>query len=244
MVRHDRRIRTREPTSALGARGVAKRVGAVSRHLPAFGDRLLDLGCGDGAYTVELARGYVRVDAVDVEPESLSEFGERIAGTELEHRVGVHKMSAESLAFEANSFDRVTAFEVLEHLEDLESGLAEVRRVLRPGGAFSLTTPNRWFPFETHGVLWGERRLSALTAPFLPWVRPLHDRMSDARAFSTQEMGRLLRAAGLRVRAISYIMPPFDRRPRPVQTVSDRLEDTPLRVFGMTMAVTAVKPGR
>ncbi|WP_306370351.1 bifunctional 2-polyprenyl-6-hydroxyphenol methylase/3-demethylubiquinol 3-O-methyltransferase UbiG [Nocardiopsis sp. CC223A] len=232
------------PSSAFGRRGVAKRVGAVARHLPARGDRLLDVGCGDGTHTVELAEGYVRVDAIDLEPQLLDVFTERIAGSPLEDRIGIHKMSADSLAFDPNTFDRVTAFDAVEHIEDLAGALAEIHRVLKPGGAFSLTTPNRWFPFEVHGVLWGGRRRSALTAPFLPWVRPLHERMSDARAFTTQEMGRLLRGVGLRVRAIDYLMPSFDRRPRPLQTLSDGLEGTPLRVFGMAMAVTAVKPGR
>ncbi|MBR8741396.1 bifunctional 2-polyprenyl-6-hydroxyphenol methylase/3-demethylubiquinol 3-O-methyltransferase UbiG [Nocardiopsis sp. MG754419] len=231
------------PSSAFGARGVAKRIGAVARQLPTCGDRLLDVGCGDGTYTVALAEGYARVDAVDVEPGRLDAFAARVAGTDLEDRVEVHKMSADTLAFEDGAFDRVTAFEVLEHLDHLEESVAEIHRVLAPGGAFSLTTPNRWFPFETHGVLWGDRRRSALTAPFLPWVRPLHERMSDARAFTTQEMGRLLRDAGLRVRAIDYLMPPFDRRPRAFQTVADGLESTPARVFGMAMVVTAVKPG-
>ncbi|MFE3457889.1 class I SAM-dependent methyltransferase [Nocardiopsis aegyptia] len=230
------------PSSAFGPRGVSKRIGAVAQQLPPYGDRLLDVGCGDGLYTAELAAGYVRVDAIDVEPERLSAFADRIAGTELADRIGLHKMNADSLAFDANTFDRVTAFEVLEHLDDLEGSLREVHRVLKPGGAFSFTTPNRWFPFETHGVLWGTRRRSALTAPFLPWVRPLHDRMSDARAFTTQELGRVLRGTGLSVRAIDYLMPPFDRRGRGLQSVSDTLEGTPLRVFGMAMAVTAVKP--
>ncbi|MFE6449407.1 class I SAM-dependent methyltransferase [Nocardiopsis dassonvillei] len=233
-----------DASSAFGPRGVVKRVGAVTRQLPVRGDRLLDVGCGDGTYTVELAGGYVRVDAIDLEPERLNAFAGRIAGTGLEDRIGIHKMSADALAFDANTFDRVTAFEVVEHVDDLEGTLREVRRVLKPGGAFSLTTPNRWFPFETHGVLWGGRRRSALTAPFLPWVGPLHARMSDARAFTTQQMGRLLRGAGLRVRAIDYLMPPFDRRTTALQTLSDTLEETPLRVFGMAMAVTAVKPGR
>lgn len=231
------------PSSAFGARGVAKRIDAVRRHLPVRGDRLLDIGCGDGTYTVELAEGYVRVDAIDVETDRLDALTERIRGTELENRFGVHKMSADALAFDSGTFDRVTAFEVVEHLEHLEESLHEIHRVLRPGGAFSLTTPNRWFPFETHGVLWGDRRRSALTAPLLPWVRPLHDRMSDARTFTTQEMGRLLRGTGLRVRAIDYLMPPFDRRSSALQNVSDGLEATPLRVFGMAMAITAVKPG-
>ncbi|WAE73553.1 class I SAM-dependent methyltransferase [Streptomonospora nanhaiensis] len=232
------------PSGAFGARGVTKRIGAVSRQLPVRGDRLLDVGCGDGTYTVELAQGYVRVDAIDIEPGRLDAFAARIAGTGFEDRIGLHKMSADSLAFDAHTFDRVTAFEVVEHIEDVEGSLAEIHRVLKPGGALSLTTPNRWFPFETHGVLWGRRRRSALTAPFLPWVRPLHERMSDARSFTTQEMGRLLRAVGLSMRAVDYVMPPFDRRTRGLQSLSDGLEGTPLRVFGMAMAVTAVKPHR
>ncbi|MDT0329734.1 class I SAM-dependent methyltransferase [Nocardiopsis lambiniae] len=233
-----------DPSGAFGRRGVAKRVGAVSRHLPVRGDRLLDIGCGDGAHTVEIADDYVRVDAIDLEPQRLDLFAERIAGTPLEDRIGLHKMSADSLAFDPNTFDRVTAFEAIEHIDDLGSALGEIHRVLKPGGAFSLTTSNRWFPFETHGVLWGDRRMPALTAPFLPWVPPLHGRMSDVRAFTTQEMGRLLRGVGLRVRAIDYLMPAFDRRPRPLRSLSDVLEGTPLRVFGTAMAVTAVKPGR
>ncbi|CAL9486272.1 Ubiquinone biosynthesis O-methyltransferase, mitochondrial [Nocardiopsis dassonvillei] len=233
-----------DPSGAFGRRAVAKRIAAVAGHLPARGDRLLDIGCGDGACAVELAGGYVRVDAIDLEPQRLDAFAARISGTPLEDRIGVHKMSADSLAFDPNTFDRVTAFDAVEHMGDLEVALAEVHRVLKPGGAFSLTVPNRWSPFETRGVLWGGRRRSPLTAPFLPWMRPLHERMSDARAFTTQEMGRLLRSAGLRVRAIDYLMPPLDRGPRPLRSLSDGLEGTPLRVFGATVAVTAVKPGR
>jgi SAM-dependent methyltransferase len=226
-----------------GNRGVAKRIGAVTRQLPARGDRLLDVGCGHGAHTVGLAAGYVRVDAIDTDPALLDALTGRIAGTSLEDRVGVHKMAPESLAFDTNTFDRVTAFDVIEHLDDLDGALSEIHRVLRPGGALSVTTSNRWFPFETHGVLWGDRRRSALTAPFLPWVRPLHVRMSDTRSFSSQELGRLLRGHGLRVRAIDYLMPSLDRRPLAARGVSDTLEGTPLRVFGAGMAVTAIKPG-
>ncbi|MEU3020375.1 class I SAM-dependent methyltransferase [Nocardiopsis sp. NPDC007018] len=225
-----------------GDGAVAKRVRAVARQLPARGDRLLDVGCGDGEHTVALAGGYVRVDAIDTDPMLLDALGGRVAGTALEDRVGLHKMSPESLAFDTNTFDRVTAFDVIEHLDDLDGALAEIHRVLRPGGALSVTTSNRWFPFETHGVRWGGRRRSALTAPFLPWVRPLHGRMSDTRSFTSQELGRLLRGHGLRVRAIDYLMPTLGRVPSTAR-VSDALESTPLRVFGAGMAVTAVKPG-
>ena len=222
--------------------GVSKRIDAIAQHLPPYGDRLLDVGCGDGAHTMRLIDGYVRVDAIDTETARLEMFAERLSGTEYEGRVRVHKMSANALTFDSHTFDRITAFEVVEHLDELEEAFTEIHRVLKPGGAFSLTASNRWFPFETHGVLWGGRRRSALTAPFLPWIRSLHERMSDTRAFTTQELGRLLRGSGLRVRAIDYLMPPLGHGPQSLRTLSDTLEDTPLRVFGMAMAVTAVKP--
>lgn len=232
-----------KPTDSLGERAVTKRIDAIAQHMSPYGDRLLDVGCGDGTYTRRLAEGYVRVDAIDTEPERLDAFAERLSGTEAEDRVRVHKMSANALTFDSHTFDRVTAFEAIEHLDAPAESLAEIHRVLKPGGAFSLTTANRWFPFETHGVLWGDRRRSALTAPFLPWVRPLHERMSDTRAFTTQEMGRLLRGSGLRVRAIDYLMPSFGHSTPALRTLSATLQDTPLRVFGVALVITAVKPG-
>lgn len=230
------------PSSAFGERGVAKRIGAVSRQLAPRGERLLDVGCGDGTCTLRLARGFRYVDAVDIEPGRLAAFTERVRAAGLERRVSVRMMSGTELDFAEAAFDRITAFEAVEHIEALPRALGEIHRVLRPGGALSLTTPNRWFPFETHGVLWGERRRSPLTAPFLTWIRPLHERMSDARAFTLRELHRYLRRAGLRVHAVDYIMPPLDRRACALRRVADTLEATPLRVFGMSMAVTAVKP--
>lgn len=236
------RLEFEQPTTPFGERGINKSIGVIAQHLPPYGDRLLDVGCGDGAHTMRLIDGYVRVDAIDTESARLETFTERLSGTGHEGRVRVHKMSANALTFDPHTFDRVTAFEAIEHLDELEESLTEIHRVLKPGGAFSLTTSNRWFPFERHGVLWGDRRRPALTAPFLPWVRPLHERMADTRTFTTQELGRLLRGSGLRVRAINYLMPAFDRAPRPLRTLSETLEGTPLRVFGAAMAITAVKP--
>lgn len=232
------------PSSAFGSRGVRKRIDAVASHRAAAGEHLLDVGCGDGTYTVEFAQGFRRTDAIDIEPSRLEMFRERLAGSDLDRRVTVRRMAAENLAFPDATFDRVTAFEVVEHVEGLRDALVEVHRVLRPGGAFSLTTPNRWFPFETHGVLWGTRRRSPITAPLLPWVPPLHRRMSDARVFTAKRMRGLLASAGLDMQQLDYLMPPFDRRATALQRAADALERTPLNVFGMAMAVTATKPER
>ena len=52
-------------SSAFGNRGVEKRLGALESLTELRGERLLDLGCADGTYTVHLAEGFARVDAVE-----------------------------------------------------------------------------------------------------------------------------------------------------------------------------------
>jgi SAM-dependent methyltransferase len=232
-------------SSAFGDRGITKRLEAIGRRTPLQGDRLLDIGCGDGAYTTQLAAGFGAVDAVDVQDGPLAQFAGRIVDTPLATTITIRQMSATSLSFPDAAFDMVSAIEVLEHVTELDEALAEICRVLRPGGRFVFTTPNRWFPFETHGFLIGGRRYPPARAPFLTWVGPLHRRLADARTFTAAELRRRLAAAGLRVATVDYIMPPFDRSAagRRLRPLTDFAEQTPLRVFGMALVVTTVKPG-
>jgi SAM-dependent methyltransferase len=232
-------------SSAFGERGITKRLSAVSRQRSLAAERLLDVGCGDGAYTMRLAEECGQVDAVDIEPRRIALFRDRIRHHAVRDRVRIHQMPATELDFPDDTFDRATAIEVVEHIDDLPRALAEIARVLKPGGAFSLTTPNRWFPFETHGVLVRGRRRSPLVAPGVTWIRPLHRRVSDARTFTSSELDALLGEAGLRLRTLDTIMPPFDRN-RPLsgvlRRVGDALERTPVRAFGMAFVATADKP--
>jgi SAM-dependent methyltransferase len=204
----------------------------------------LDIGCGDGAYTTRLADGFNRVDAIDIQADRLTLFTERIKGSPAAHRITIGEMSATKLDYTDNTFDLVTSIEVLEHVDELDQALREIRRVLKPGGRFAFTTPNRWFPFETHGFIYRGRRYPPSRAPLLTWIGPLHRRLADARTFTAVELRRRLTAAGLRTRSIDYIMPPFDRSSvgRRLRPITDLAERTPLRWFGMALVVTAEKP--
>lgn len=229
--------------SSFGPEGVRKRLGTLASLAPLSGSRLLDIGCANGTYTLTLAPAFDRVDAVDIEPERLDELRAAITRDQLEDRVEVHQMSGDALDFPDGTFDVVTTIEVLEHVSDLDRTIAETHRVLRGGGRFCITTPNRWFPFETHGVLINGRRRSPLLAPFVTWFRPLHRRVADARTFTRRELLGHLERQGFEITGATYIMPPFDRARLGslLRRVTAWMERSPLRVLGMAHVVVATK---
>jgi SAM-dependent methyltransferase len=102
----------------------------------AAGERVLDLGCGDGAFAAELAAAGCSVVAVDVAAEAVRRARARVPG--LDARVAEE---GAPLPLEEDAVDVVWAGEVLEHVADVVGLLADVRRVLRWGGALLVTTP-------------------------------------------------------------------------------------------------------
>jgi SAM-dependent methyltransferase len=203
------------------------------------GEALLDVGCGNGSYTLELAKHFSRTVAIDLEPERLEEFRRRAAAFP---SVSVYQMSAEALPWDDETFDVVTAIEVIEHIENLEQALSEIRRVLRSGGAFCITCPNRLFPLETHMLRCG---IHGRYVPGLPYLKPLHRRLATARNFTVRDLRHLAAGAGFRLGPMTFVYPPFDSWAfgrRFVRPVTDRLEQSPLRVFGISIVAAFVKP--
>jgi ubiquinone/menaquinone biosynthesis C-methylase UbiE len=226
-----------------GDRGLEKRITALEGLTQLAGDRLLDLGCADGTFTRRFAQTFNHVTAVDVEPERLEAFRAEIAGTPLEDQITIRQMPGEHLDLPDNSFDAVTMIEVLEHVIDVDETLGEIHRVLVPGGRLMMTSPNKWFPFETHGVFMFGKRRSPQYAPFLPWVPPLHRRMADARNFTVTELTKRAQAKGLRLVGSDYIMPPFDRSGvgGKIRKVTDAMEQSKLSWLGMALVMVFEK---
>lgn len=100
------------------------------------GDRVLDLGAGDGAFAAELTAAGCEVMAVDVAEEALRRARARVPG--LDARLAD---DGGPLPLDEDAVDVVWAGEVLEHVADVAGLLAEVRRVLRWGGRLLVTTP-------------------------------------------------------------------------------------------------------
>jgi SAM-dependent methyltransferase len=101
------------------------------------GDRVLDLGFGNGAFTAELAAAGAQTVGVEVAEAALHRA--RADHPELDLRLAPIDGP---LALEDCSFDLVWASEVIEHVADTARWLSEVRRVLAPGGRLLLTTPH------------------------------------------------------------------------------------------------------
>ncbi|MFM8237204.1 MAG: class I SAM-dependent methyltransferase [Actinomycetota bacterium] len=114
------------------------------------GERLLDLGAGGGRHAFEAMRRGARVTALDYSAADLKDVaavaGGMIAAGEIstDQWAGVANGDALDLPFPDGAFDRVIISEVLEHIWDDERVLAEVARVLRPGGRLAATVPTRW----------------------------------------------------------------------------------------------------
>jgi ubiquinone/menaquinone biosynthesis C-methylase UbiE len=101
------------------------------------GERVLDVGCGEGAFAAALDDHGAAVVAVDVAAEPLRRAAARFPGLDL-RLVPV----AGPLPFDDESFDVAWAGEVLEHVVDVVGLLDELHRVLRPGGRLLVSTPN------------------------------------------------------------------------------------------------------
>lgn len=113
-------------------------------------DLVLDAGAGFGRHAFEIARRGARIVALDyADHETKSTrymFDQMIDAGEItaDRVVGVLRGDATRLPFADGSFDRVITSEVLEHIPADTAAIAELVRVLRPGGAFACTVPNRW----------------------------------------------------------------------------------------------------
>jgi ubiquinone/menaquinone biosynthesis C-methylase UbiE len=134
--------------------------------------RVLDVACGLGYGSAELAKVAASVQAIDISSEAIEEARRRYAA----HNIQFTTAPAQCIPFPDASFDLIVAFEVIEHLEDWPSLLAETRRLLAPGGQLIISTPNRSFyaetrrlagpnPFHVHEFDFAEFR-DALTAHF------------------------------------------------------------------------------
>lgn len=129
--------------------------------------RVLDIACGTGYGTHELAGTATSAVGIDRAPEAIQYASSHFGRSNLTFL----QASAGELPFPDSSFDLITAFEVIEHLGDWHRLLAEARRLLRPGGQFVVSTPNKLYyaqsreqagpnPFHEHEFTFDEFRMA------------------------------------------------------------------------------------
>lgn len=158
--------------------------------------RLLDIGCSNGSFVCAANRRGWDGCGIELEPGS-RDLARR-------HGVEVYDKELAALAFSDNSFSAVTIWQVIEHVRDPMPLVAEIARVLEPGGILALSTPNvgsigRWLLREDWGAV-------------EPQVH-LH-------LFRPDGLSRLVNACGLETRSIRTL----DVQPATVKRVLRKLK--------------------
>lgn len=152
------------------------------------GARALDLGCGAGYGTAELASSARSAIGIDLAPEAV------------DHAVSIYRLpnicfvpaSVTRVPFRDGTFDLITAFEVIEHLDNWRALLSEGQRLLHPNGVFLVSTPNKLYyndsrgasgpnPFHTHEFEFDEFR--SVLSEFFPHCTILLQNHVEAFAF-------------------------------------------------------------
>jgi SAM-dependent methyltransferase len=134
---------------------------------------VLDAGCGTGFAREELERAGT-VIGLDSSPEAVS-LAHGDSGS------GACVAFIERTPFPDDTFDLISAMDLLEHIEDDERALREIHRVCKPGGYLFVTVPAYQRLWSSHDEALGHRR-----------------------RYSAREIARRLRSAGFRIRKLSH----------------------------------------
>ncbi|MEZ0449571.1 class I SAM-dependent methyltransferase [Cellulomonas sp. ICMP 17802] len=162
----------------------------VNRYLAATevvrGKRVLDIASGSGYGSQLLAGSAASVIGVDVSADAVAYASTEHSRSNLEFRVG----DAERIPVDDASVDVVVTFETIEHVADYERFVAEIDRVLAPGGVALVSTPNdlefiEGNHFHLHEFVYDE--LMELVSRHFSFVRPYFQATWKAVAIGTQE---------------------------------------------------------
>jgi len=157
----------------------SRRVKMLSSHLKP-GMTVLELGCGAGYFTQELARSGADIVAIDVSPELLEIARANCSAPNVRYQI----QNAHALSYAEAVFDSVVGSSVLHHLE-IEEALREIYRVLKPMGTIYFTEPNMLNP-------------QIAIQKNIPWIKRKLGDSPDETAFFRWPLWRLLEQTGYR----------------------------------------------
>ena len=163
----------------------------LSGHLKP-GMTVLELGCGAGYFTQELARSGADIVAIDVSPELLEIARTNCSAPNVQYEIE----NAYALSYDDAVFDSVVGSSVLHHLE-IEKALRDIYRVLQPAGAIYFTEPNMLNP-------------QIAIQKNVPWIKRKLGDSPDETAFFRRPLRRLLERTGyrdIRVEPFDFLHP-------------------------------------
>lgn len=191
------------------------------------GDAVLDVGCGTGNYTIELAK--LGADAIGIDSsEEMVGWARRKAEGE-RRKVFFQVADALKLSFPDDSFDLIVSNGLLCFLKEPEKALMEMHRVLKPGGRLVVGVLNRWSPWAFF------RRIKGLFKDTI---------YNQAHFISPPELEGLLKRAGFDVKDVKtclFFFPINDKAYLRIAEQFERLDRRLIPKTGAFLAVSAVK---
>jgi 2-polyprenyl-3-methyl-5-hydroxy-6-metoxy-1,4-benzoquinol methylase len=200
------------------------------------GRRVLEIGCGAGGASRHLAELGAAVSAVDLTRQAtqLTQRHARLAGVSVQ----VAQMDAETLALRDAAFDDVFSWGVLHHSSNTGKALAEVARVLRPGGSALIMVYNKAsLRYWMKGLIWLLLRGRLLAGDSM---RSVQRHFTDGfyhRHFTPKELARLCQGLGLKPERVAATH--MSKKMLPL--IPRRLDELLKRRYGWLLVIEATK---
>ncbi len=206
--------------------------------LRAAGDRaaktILENGCGVGMYIEHLTSFGGKIYGLEYDFDRA-----RTAGLASPH---IFNAAGEFIPLPASTCNLILSHEVIEHVQDDRTAVAEMIRVLKVGGRAIIFCPNRGYPFETHGIYWKGKYYfgNKLFINYLP--RLLRNKLAPhVRVYSKKDMQKLFIDLPVRIVTQTVIFGAYDNLivrfgifGRLLRNMLQWLETTPLNVLGLS----------
>lgn len=196
------------------------------------GKKVMDLCCGTGRFSMEIAKHGGIVVSLDFSREMLREIADKSRKTSIKNNVHLIQADAQNLMFKDNTFDGCVCVTAINLIKDYDEVIKEIARVLKPNGF----------------LIMDFRYLQGLYFPLGVYVNATHraiEKKVYSRWFSLNEIKTSFRDAGLKIQKIqgNFYIPqntptPFDYFLKKIDKYS---RDTILKYLSASLFVRAVK---
>lgn len=217
------------------------------------GDKILEIGCGDGFYLHILSNLGIRlqITGVDIDKNALKSARKNLSSKKIRL---LHGDVLNNLPFGPSEFDKIIMSEVCEHLDDDVKGLKEARRLLKKNGLLVITVPNKNYPFFWDPINWVLQHFfdTHIKSGFWAGIWNQH-----LRLYTPEDLVRVVTKSGLKVlkvKSLTYWCIPFNhnlmnlaarglhsgRMDKSMAKAINKFEESPKRPFYIDFAFKVV----